>query len=136
MNRDVERSSNAMIDVALSAGGWIRQVPGRSQRLFFGPEEEEQVHREPEVRRRRLAHTLSKRSIRRVLNMMHWIIDEGCIVLQGLRPPLIPSTRLEYALSQLLNEIAPAGSPRFRIVVTGQPKTLRFAIEEQIYLIG
>jgi signal transduction histidine kinase len=53
-----------------------------------------------------------------------------------IRAPLIQSTRLEHALTELWYEIAPAAGPRFRIVVTGQPKALRSAILDQIYLIG
>jgi signal transduction histidine kinase len=67
---------------------------------------------------------------------MHGVIDKGRIVLQELRPPAIPSTRLEHALSELLDEIAPAAGPRLRIVVTGHPKNLSSAIQEQIYQIG
>ena len=43
---------------------------------------------------------------------------------------------LEEALSDLRDELTPRGGVRFRIFVTGRPKKLSPAIQEQIYLIG
>jgi signal transduction histidine kinase len=43
---------------------------------------------------------------------------------------------LEQALCCLSEEFAPGGGVRFRVIVTGQPKLLKPAIQEQIYLIG
>jgi len=43
---------------------------------------------------------------------------------------------LEQALSRLLEEFSPGRGVRFRVFVAGQPKTLRPAIQEQIFLIG
>ena len=43
---------------------------------------------------------------------------------------------LEQALCCLSQEFAPGGGVRFRVIVTGQPKLLKRAIQEQIYLIG
>jgi signal transduction histidine kinase len=80
--------------------------------------------------------SLSKRSFSRLLSILRGFIDDGRIVLQGLRPPAIPSTRLEHAFFEILEELARDARPRFRIVVTGHPKTLGSAIEEQIYMIA
>jgi len=138
MNRDAERSSNVLIDETPSANVSARWATGRSQRTV-DCHEEERVHWRQKLRAdewRRRPNSPSKRSVSRLSSIMHGVIDEGRIVLQGLRPPAIPSTRLEHALSELLDEIAPAAGLRLRIVVTGQPKKLRSAIQEQIYLIG
>lgn len=43
---------------------------------------------------------------------------------------------LEQALCCLSEEFAPGGSVRFRVIVSGQAKPLKTAIQEQIYLIG
>jgi signal transduction histidine kinase len=76
-----------------------------------------------------------KPSLNRVLSLMYRVIDEGRTVLQGLRSPGGASMGLEQALNNLLNEFALAGT-RFRVVVTGQPKTLEPAVQEEIYMIG
>ena len=43
---------------------------------------------------------------------------------------------LEQALCCLSEGLASRGGARFRVIVTGQPKLLKPAIQEQIYLIG
>jgi signal transduction histidine kinase len=43
---------------------------------------------------------------------------------------------LEQALCCLSQEFAPGDDVRFRLIVTGQPKLLKPAIQEQIFLIG
>jgi signal transduction histidine kinase len=119
MNHDVERSSHAVIEEACSAGG-------------SGP------CREPErTNREQLSKAApGKRTLRRLFGLADSIIGECHSLLRGLRSPLGPPTGLEQALSELLDEIAPSASPRLRILVTGRPKTLRAAVEKQIYLIG
>jgi signal transduction histidine kinase len=139
MNHDVERFSNAALDETQFAGGSLPPVTGGSQGSFFR-REEKRVDREQELYaeelRRKPAESLSNRSLIRLSNMMLRVIGEGRVVLQGLRAPLTQSTRLEHALSELWDEIAPAAGPRIQIVVTGQPKALASAIQDQIYLIG
>lgn len=138
MNHDVQRSSNVLIDETPSAGRWVQWAIGRSQRAFR-LREEEQVHSKTELRaeeRRRRSDSLSKRSLSPAWNIIHRVIDEVRIVLQGLRSPFVPSTMLERALSEFMGEIVPVAGPRLRIVVTGQPRTLTWVVQEQIYLIG
>jgi signal transduction histidine kinase len=77
----------------------------------------------------------SKPSLNRVLSLMHRVLDEGRTVLQGLRSPGEASMCVEQALTNLLDEFALAGT-KFRVVVTGQPKVLEPAIQEEIYMIG
>lgn len=137
MNHDAQRSSNVLIDETPSASRWVHWASGRSQRTFR-LREEEQVRSKTlraEERRRR-PDSLSKGSLSPVWNIVHRVIDEVRIVLQGLRSPFVPSTVLERALSDFLSEIVPVAGPRLRIVVTGQPRTLTWVVQEQIYLIG
>ena len=47
-----------------------------------------------------------------------------------------PPEGLEQALCCLSEEFAPGGGVRFRVIVTGQPRLLKPAFQEQIYLIG
>ena len=78
----------------------------------------------------------AKPSLNRALLLMRRVIDEGRDTLQGLRPSALESMNLEQAFSCLREEFTPGGGVRFRIFVTGQPKELKPAIQEQIYLIG
>ena len=70
-----------------------------------------------------------------MVRMQH-VIEEARRILLGLRSSAMESMSLEQALSRLRDEFAPGGGVRFRVSVTGQPKSLRPAIKEQIYLIG
>lgn len=72
---------------------------------------------------------------RAVLRMRH-LINESREMLQGLRSSAMESMSLELALSRLREELPPRGGVQFRVFVTGQPKALKRAIQEQIYLIG
>ena len=78
----------------------------------------------------------SKPSLCRALHLMHQVLEEGRATLRGLRSSAIACMSLEQALSGLRDELAPGGGVRFRIFVTGQPKALKPAVQEQIYLIG
>jgi signal transduction histidine kinase len=81
------------------------------------------------------ANSASKSSLRRALQLMHRVIEEGRTTLQGLRAPAIAPASLEQALANFGNEFATRGV-QFRTLVTGHPKALNPAIQEQIYLIG
>ena len=70
-----------------------------------------------------------------VVRMQH-VIDEARHILVGVRSSAMESMSLDEAFSRLRDEFAPGGGVRFRVFVTGQPKSLRPAIQEQIYLIG
>ena len=137
MNHDVDRSSNVLNDDTPSAVVLARSATDRTQRTVHRDEEErvqwKQKRRVDESRKR--PSSLSRRLLDGFLNIMHGVIDEGWIVLPGLKLPAIPSTRLEHAFFEIFGEIARDARPPFRIVVTGQPKTLSAAIEDQVYLI-
>jgi len=47
-----------------------------------------------------------------------------------------PSMPLEHSFYCLRDEVAAGGAVRFRVFVSGQPKLLKPAIQEQMYLIG
>ena len=119
MNHDAERSSNVLIDDTPSAGLLKLCASGTSR-----------VH---EWRTRPDSPT--RRLLRGLLRTIHGAFDEGRNVLEKLSPSSVPSTRLEHAFVEILDEIARDARPRFRIVVTGQPKALSSAIEQHVYMI-
>jgi signal transduction histidine kinase len=136
MNHDVERSSHAVIEDGCTAGG----PEPRRERERVAQEMVEELRGRSALPGNHSGQmptvSLSRRALGRLLDLAGRVICEGRSVLQGLRSPLRPPTGLEKALSALLDEIAPSASPRLRILVTGRPKTLRSAVEKQIYLIG
>jgi signal transduction histidine kinase len=77
-----------------------------------------------------------KSSLNHAVLRMQRIVNEARDILQGLRSSSMASMSLEQALSCLQEEFAPGGGARFRIFITGQPKPLKPAVQEQIYLIG
>lgn len=82
------------------------------------------------------ANHQSKAALNHTMVRMQHVIDEARHVLLGLRSSAMESMSLDQALSSLRDEFAPGGGVQFRVCVTGQPKSLRPAIQEQIYLIG
>src|ERR1700739_4210293 len=111
MNHEVERSLNVLIDKNLATNVLAPWSTDRSQSTVHCHEEErarwKQKLRAGEWGRR--PDSLSKRLRNRLLSIMHSVIDEGRIVLPGLRPRAIPSTRLEHALFDILKEVARDG---------------------------
>lgn len=137
MNHDVERSSNVLNDQTSSANVSARCAGGRTQSTIYG-DEEEQLHGGQKLHvdgGGRGLNSLTERLLSGLWRVTHGVIEEGRIVLHGLQPSSIPSTRLEHAFFEILEEIARDARPRFRILVSGQPKTLSSAIEQQVYLI-
>ena len=82
------------------------------------------------------ANSPSRAALDHAMVRMQHVIDEARRVLSGLRSSAMDSMSIEQALSCLMDEFALGGGVRFRVFVTGQPKSLRPAIQEQIYLIG
>jgi signal transduction histidine kinase len=82
------------------------------------------------------ADSPGKPSLCRALHLIHRVIDEGRDALRDLRSSAIASMSLEQALSSLRDEFTPCRGVRLQVFVTGQPKPLQPAIQEQIYLIG
>jgi len=81
------------------------------------------------------ADSPAKPSLSRALRLMYRVINEGRVTLQELRSPASATPSLEEALHGLWDELTPGGV-QFRMLVEGQPKALKPAIKEQIYLIG
>jgi signal transduction histidine kinase len=140
MNRNVEQSLSAVIGETPSAGH--SQGSGETERTARGlrSSSSREYPGAPvlagKVEERFAADSRSRHSLNRLLSAVNRVFDEGRMALHGFQTPLLSSRRLEHALCDLLGEIAPNAGPRFRIVVTGEPKTLRAAVQEQIYLIG
>lgn len=82
------------------------------------------------------ADSPSKPALTYALGLMRRAVNEGRETLQGLRSSEISSMTLEQALSCLSDELTPCSRARFRIFVKGQPKALKPAVQEQVYLIG
>jgi signal transduction histidine kinase len=81
------------------------------------------------------ADSPSKPSLTRALRLMHQAIDEGRVVLQGLRSAMATSMSLEDGLSKLGDECRLENTPPFRILVSGHSRAIKPAVQEQIYLI-
>jgi signal transduction histidine kinase len=82
------------------------------------------------------AQSPAKPVLRRVLDIMRKGIEEGRAALLGLRSPLLREGSLEKALSDFLNDVAPSERARLRIVILGENKPLKPAVQEQIFLIA
>lgn len=82
------------------------------------------------------ANSPSRIALDHALVRMRQVMQEARKILLGLRPPAMESTSLEQALSSLSDEFPSAAGVRFRVFATGRPRSLRPAIQEQIYLIG
>jgi signal transduction histidine kinase len=81
------------------------------------------------------ADSPSKPSLTRALRLVHQAIDEGRVVLQGLRSATSTSMSLEDGLSKLGDECRLENAPHFRILVSGHSRAIKPAVQEQIYLI-
>jgi len=77
----------------------------------------------------------NKPPLNRGLHLMQRALDEGRLVLEGLRSSGGQTQTLEEALSSLGDELSTKGT-LFRVFVTGKSKTLRPVMQEQLYLIG
>jgi signal transduction histidine kinase len=81
------------------------------------------------------ADSPTKPSLSRALCLIQRVLEEGRVALQGLRCSGIASISLEQALCGIQDEFVSTGA-RFRILVNGEPKPLKPAVQEQISLIG
>jgi signal transduction histidine kinase len=81
------------------------------------------------------ADSPSKPSLARALRLVHQAIDEGRVVLQGLRSTSTTSMSLEDALSKIGYECRPESAAHIRILVSGHSRAIKPAVQEQIYLL-
>lgn len=77
----------------------------------------------------------SQPSLSRALSLIQRVLDEGRLVLQGLRSSGVAPETLEQALSNLRDELPPGGSP-FRIFVRGNSRALKPDVRQETYQIG
>jgi len=82
------------------------------------------------------ADSPSKPALSRVLRLVYRAIDEGRAAMRGLRTASPAPSSLEQAFSNLLSEVTTERGPRLRIFIQGKPRTLRPAIQDQLFLIG
>lgn len=81
----------------------------------------------------------AKPTLRRALQLMGQVIEEGRNAVRGLRSSPSASLDLEHAFSLIQQELGPPGSgepPTFRVVVDGQPRPLRPVLRDEVYRIG
>src|SRR5262245_44632379 len=82
------------------------------------------------------ADSPGKPLLTRALRLMYQAIDEGRVVLQGLRSATTSSMSLEDALSKLGSECRPESARPIRILVSGHSRAMKPAVQEQICLIA
>jgi signal transduction histidine kinase len=80
-------------------------------------------------------HSPDRHSLADALRVVRRVLDEGRTVLQGLRAPGLVPASIEQELSGFLEDFSPCGV-RCEISVSGRPKELKPAVQEQINLIG
>ncbi|MGA2354182.1 MAG: two-component regulator propeller domain-containing protein [Terriglobales bacterium] len=78
----------------------------------------------------------AKPLVRRVLELMGQVIEEGRRALQGLRVSRVGIVELERAFSRVPEELALEGPVDFRVIVEGQTRRLHPIIHDEVYLIG
>jgi hypothetical protein len=78
----------------------------------------------------------AKAQMKRVLDTMGRVIQEGRNTVQGLRSSDWGSQELEQAFSRIQQELAVTKPTRFRVIVAGIPRPLRPVIGDDVFLIG
>jgi signal transduction histidine kinase len=81
------------------------------------------------------ADSPDRHSLADALRLVRRVLDEGRTALQGLRAPGSVPASIEQELSGFLEEFSPCGV-RCEISVSGRPRELRPAVQDQINLIG
>jgi len=78
----------------------------------------------------------AKPLVRRVLQTMGQVVEEGRNAVQGLRATSAETRDLERALLQVRQECIGANEPEFKVVVEGSLRTLHPFIRDEVYRIG
>lgn len=78
----------------------------------------------------------AKPLLRRALQLMSQVTEEGRNVIRGLRVPYRDSDSLEEVLSAMVEELAPGDRVKYSVVSDGNPRALRPAIRDEVYRIG
>ena len=78
----------------------------------------------------------TKPMLKRVLQLMGQVSEEGRSALRGLRVPASESLSLETALSHVRDELAFDQNASYRVVSQGDPRPLRPIVRDEVYRIG
>jgi len=78
----------------------------------------------------------AKPLVRRMLELMGQVIEEGRRALRGLRVSRVGVLELDRAFSQVPEELALEGSVDFHVIVEGQARRLHPIIHDEVYLVG
>ena len=78
----------------------------------------------------------AKTSVRRVLDLMSRVIDEGRNAVRGLRSGGAAPMDLGQAFSLIEQELPGNEHTRFRVVVNGTPRPLHPLLRDEVYRIG
>jgi ligand-binding sensor domain-containing protein/signal transduction histidine kinase len=78
----------------------------------------------------------TKPMIRRILQLMAQVTEEGRGALRGLRVPMNNNANLEVALSRVQDEFALDDRVRYRVVSQGESRSLHPVIRDEIYRIS
>lgn len=80
--------------------------------------------------------SLSKPSLKRILQLMGQVTEEGRSALRGLRAPESNVLNLETALSRLPEEFPAAHTAEFQVTTQGSPRPLSPMVRDEAYRIG
>ena len=75
-------------------------------------------------------------ALRRILQLMGQVIEEGRNALRGLRPPAVGSPDLEQAFSRVPQDLSIPADIDFRVIVEGRPRPLHPMVRDEVYRIG
>lgn len=78
----------------------------------------------------------AKPRLRRVLELMRTVTEEGRNALRGLRAPETGSTNLEKAFARLRQEFSLDERVEYRVLVESEARTLRPIIRDEVYRVG
>jgi len=77
-----------------------------------------------------------KPALRRVLDLMGHVIEEGRNAVRGLRSSSGEAHELEEAFSGIQGELADGETTAYRVIVEGKPRQLNPAVRDDVYRIG
>ena len=122
MNLDIQRSPNTIVGATPRTLDVVVRTARRMQRWFR--------------RRGLLQDHLSASSLSLAPRVIERDVDEGRSARQQPCSSPIAPMSIEHTLCTVRDEFAPRGGTPFRIFVTGKPKALEPAVQEQVCLIG
>jgi len=82
------------------------------------------------------ANSQAKPFVKRALELMGRVTEEGRNAVRGLRTSKAGSADLQQAFSEVRKEFPVQSQIEFRVIVEGEPRALHPLISEEIYIIG